>query len=165
MPSSGKGPAIPGGANPANAARTDAPLAVTCRRGVGCARGHQALADLPSERGGGRGQRARPGQHGLVLVGERHCLKPVALPGDGLGDRRVAVAVDQRSAVVQQVFAPVRARVVFPGAGPANSQGLEVERLGPVQVAEPVSKPAQNIEIVHNLSRSYQLCRRHSPWQ
>jgi hypothetical protein len=35
MPNSGKGPAIPGGANPANVARTDAPLAVTYRRGVG----------------------------------------------------------------------------------------------------------------------------------
>jgi hypothetical protein len=35
MPSSEKGPAIPGGANPTNVARTDAPLAVTGRQGVG----------------------------------------------------------------------------------------------------------------------------------
>lgn len=35
MPSSGKGRAIAGGANPANVARTDAPLVVTGRRGVG----------------------------------------------------------------------------------------------------------------------------------
>ena len=56
-------------------------------------------------------RREEPGQRGFVLVRERDLLELAALPGNGIHDRTVAVAVDQRGVVEQQVGSLIAVRV------------------------------------------------------
>jgi hypothetical protein len=66
--------------------------------------GLAARAGEPEQRVSDRdARREEPGQRGLVLVRERHRLKLAALPGNGLCHRAVAVALEQRGVVEQQV--------------------------------------------------------------